>query len=211
MSTQSTATRPTNSMTMRCEVIHVVDDDDNYRKGLELLLRAIGFQVEVYRSAEHFLAIYKPRDVECLILDLRMPGMTGLALQRELTARRIRLPILIVSAFAETPSVVQAVQNGAFDFLEKPIEELALIAKVETALRHDRKAKMTSGDLNARLARLTDRERDVLNLLVDARTTFQAARELGISPKTIEKHRIGIFGKLSVSSVPELINLLKDR
>ncbi len=188
--------------------VHLVDDDEQFRTGLTLLLRSNGFAVENYHSAEHFLSVYRPRAVECLLLDLRMPGMNGLDLQREMLARRLTTPMIIISAFAETTSVVKAVRGGALDFIEKPIEESLLMAKVNSALEMDRTDKQRRGNVTLRLAQLTEREREVLDLLVDAKTTVSVARMLGISPKTVEKHRIKIFDKLAVASVPELIRLV---
>jgi FixJ family two-component response regulator len=188
--------------------VHLVDDDEQFRTGLSLLLRSNGLTVETYCSAEHFLSVYRPKAVECLLVDLRMPGMNGLDLQRELLARYVATPLIIISAFAETTSVVKAVRGGAIDFIEKPIEETVLVAKVHAALELDRSDKQRRGNLTFRLSQLTEREREVLDLFVDAKTTVSVARILGISPKTVEKHRLKIFDKLDVASVPELIRLV---
>jgi two-component system response regulator FixJ len=188
--------------------VHVVDDDEHFRAALTLLLSASGIATLAYHSAEHFLSMYQPRGVECLLLDLRMPGLSGVEMQSELVKRRVNLPVIVISAFAETPSVVQSIRNGAVDFLEKPIEEVALLSKVRKALSLDRVRKAEIGDLHYRLHRLTDRERQVMQGFLDAKTTQEVARELAISPKTVEKHRIHIFDKLDVSSIPELMCLL---
>jgi two-component system response regulator FixJ len=185
--------------------VHVVDDDPHFRTGLGLLLESAGLCVEYYQSAEHFLSTFRRRPPECLLLDLRMTGISGLELQQEMTQRRIDAPVIVVSAFAQTASVVQAVQNGALDFLEKPIEEDRLLEKVRTALARDAEQAVTRDQLSACLGRLTDREREVMDHLIAAKTTREAARDLGISPKTVEKHRIHIFEKLGVDSVPGLI------
>ncbi|WP_254512671.1 response regulator transcription factor [Anatilimnocola floriformis] len=188
--------------------VHIVDDDDHFRDALALLLEASGYEAATYRSAEHFLSLYHPRDIECLLLDLRMPGLSGIEMQPELTQRHIHLPVIVISAFAETPSVVQAIRNGAVDFVEKPIEEAVLIEKVNRALIADRRKKADKGDLHIRLHRLSEREIQVMNGFLEARNTFEIARDLGISPKTVEKHRLRIFEKLDVSSVPELMCLM---
>lgn len=193
-----------------CGLIHVVDDDDGFRQGIALLLKSAGYAVECYFSAEHFLEIYRPRELECVLLDLRMPGMTGLELQDVLSRRRIRVPLIVISAFAETPSVVRAVQNGAIDFLEKPVEDELLLAKVRSALQKDHDDKLRRGNLAMRLARLSSREREVLDLLVAAKTTLEIAHALAISPKTVEKHRLKVFEKLGVDSVPAVIRLVMD-
>ncbi|WP_238397837.1 response regulator transcription factor [Anatilimnocola aggregata] len=188
--------------------VHLVDDDEHFRIAIGLLLSTSGIHTKGYHSAEHFLSVYVPQDNECLLLDLRMPGIGGLELQRKMNERHINLPVIVISAFAETPSVVETIRNGAIDFLEKPIEEVALIDKVTKALATDRSRKAETGDLHRRLHRLSDRERQVMQGFIDAKTTQEVARHLGISPKTVEKHRVHIFEKLAVSSVPELMCLL---
>lgn len=196
------------SLEQPANVVHVVDDDQHVRTGMRLLLKSAGFAVETYYSGSHFLCMYRPRDVECVLLDLQMPGPSGLELQEEMRKRRIQTPQIVVSAFADTPSVVQAMRNGALDFLEKPIEEVVLIDKVNDALACDRRAKERNGELARRLARLSAREREVMDLLIEAKTTLEIARQLDISPKTVEKHRVRIFEKTHTASVPELMRVL---
>jgi two-component system response regulator FixJ len=185
--------------------VHIVDDDPQFRSAISLLLQSSGIRTEVYRSGEHFISVYQPGQVECMLLDLRMPGLDGLTLQSELRKRKIRLPLIVISGFAETPSVVRAMRQGAIDFLEKPVEEQVLLEKVERALQADQAFKAETGDLSVRLSRLSEREREVMQLLCEAYTTIEVARRLEISPKTVEKHRLKIFDKLDVASVPELI------
>jgi FixJ family two-component response regulator len=185
--------------------VHVVDDDAHFRTALRLLLQCAGFATEEYLSAEHFLLAYRPRDIECVLLDLRMPGLNGFELQQELRRRRLQVPVIVISGFAETPSVVEAIRNGASDFLEKPIEDHLLIDKVRSALEWDHRTKSEVGDMNGRLNRLSDREREVMDLFLEAKSTLEIAHMLGISPKTVEKHRIHIFRKLDVASVPEMM------
>ncbi len=188
--------------------VHVVDDDHDFRQGLRLLLRSSGLAVECYLSAEHFVAGYQPYSTECALVDLRMPGMTGLELQNSLSARRIAMPIIFISGFAETQHVVQAVKRGAIDFLEKPIEADLLLARVRHALTKDRAEKQRRDGLARRLASLSNREHEVMNHLLDAKTTVEVAHRLDISPKTVEKHRSRIFEKMGVDSVPGLIRLV---
>jgi two-component system response regulator FixJ len=185
--------------------IHIVDDDKDFRSALAMLLQVSGHVTETYHSAEHFLSVYYPRNGECLLLDLRMPGLSGLELLPELNQRHISLPVIVISAFAETPSVVQSIRNGAIDFVEKPIEESVLLDKVNHALAADRRRKSDSGDLLQRLHTLSDRERQVMHGFLEAKTTVEVAHELAISPRTVEKHRLRIFEKLNVNSVPELM------
>lgn len=188
--------------------VHVVDDDAAFRCGLSQQLRSVGFAVTEHPGPERFLATYRPLATECLIMDLRMPDMTGVEAQREMIRRCITMPIILVSAFASMVDVVEAMRDGAFDFLEKPVADDVLLKKVHAALRHDHRRKLHVGDLDLRLSHLSDREREVMALLMQAATTHEAARRLGISPKTIENHRAHIYVKLNVASVPELMRLM---
>jgi FixJ family two-component response regulator len=189
--------------------VHVIDDDPKYLEVLVNQLRSDGHEVEPYISAEHFLATYRPRAIECILIDMRMPGMNGLELLEILGKRHGCPPLVIVSAFAETPEIVQAIQHGAVDYLVKPVEDSALYSKVRTALGRDADNKRKTGDLTARLSRLTSREREVMELLLEAKNTLQIAHALEISPKTVEKHRTHIFDKLNVDSVPSLMQLVR--
>lgn len=188
--------------------VHLVDDDPKYLEALACQLQSTGLVVERYFSAEHFLATYRPQAVECVLLDLRMPGMTGLELLEVLEQRHCCPPLVMVSAFAETPHIVSAIQHGAIDYLVKPVEEVELFAKVRTAHERDRDNKRLTGDLTERLAKITAREREVMDMLLDAKNTLQIAHALEISPKTVEKHRTHIFEKLNVDNVPALIRLV---
>ncbi len=188
--------------------MHVIDDDSDFRQGVRLLLASAGLAVEVYLSAEHFLSTYRAREIECALVDLRMPGLTGIELQAALATRHVSMPLIVISGFAETPSVVRAMQSGALDFLEKPIEADALLERIEAALEADVRRKQQYANRVRSLARLSNREHEVLDLLVDARTTIEVAHRLAISPKTVEKHRLKIFEKLNVDSVPALIRFV---
>lgn len=191
-------------------VVHIVDDDQRFRDALGMLVAAKGFAPREYLSAEHFLCTYEPAQGECLLLDIRMPGMSGLELLEELASQRVLPPIIVLSAFAEAPSVVAAMRHGAIDFLEKPVEEAVLITKLATALAGDRERKVHQTDLRLRMRRLTSRERDVMELLLAAKNTVQIAHQLEISPKTVERHRVKVFTKLQVDSVPALMRLIAD-
>lgn len=188
--------------------VHLVDDDPKYLEALGCQLQSVGWAVERYFSAEHFLATYKPREVECILLDLRMPGMTGIELLEVLAKRHFCPPLIMVSAFAEPPEIVGAIQHGAIDYLVKPVEETDLFAKVRAALDRDLENKRRTGDISRRLSKLTAREHEVMELLLNAKNTLQIAHALEISPKTVEKHRTHIFEKLNVDNVPALIRLV---
>lgn len=201
-----TALPPSRPATERC--VHVIDDDPHYLEALACQLQGAGYSVERYFSAEHFLETYKPRDTECVLLDVRMPGMNGLELLAVLEDRRCAAPLLVVSAYAKTPEIVSAIQRGALDYLVKPVDEYTLIGKVAEALDHDLQNKKQCGDLARRLWTLTAREREVMEMLMEAKNTLQIAHQLGISPKTVEKHRAHIFDKLNIDNVPALIRLV---
>lgn len=188
--------------------VHLIDDDPNFLDALSAQLQSAGYGIERYFSAEHFLETYKPRDAECILLDVRMPGMNGLDLLAVLDERRCSAPLLVISAFAKTPEIVSAIQRGAIDYLVKPVDEETLLAKVAAAIAHDCEHKQLCGDLAKRLWALTAREREVMELLMEARNTLQIAHQLGISPKTVEKHRAHIFDKLNIDNVPALIRLV---
>ncbi|WP_442485310.1 response regulator transcription factor [Aeoliella sp. SH292] len=186
-------------------VVHVVDDDPDFCAVLKAQFTGHDTAVEVYQSADHFLSTYQPREVECAVVDLKMPGMTGLDLQEALRRRFHHLPLIVVSAYGKTADVVQAVRNGAIDFLEKPVDLVALNDTVQTALERDRHRKQMRATRDQAVWKLSGRERQVLGLFLDARTTVEIARELGISPKTVEKHRLRIFEKTGFNSIPELM------
>lgn len=193
-------------------VIHVVDDDSNFCAVLKAQFTSLGTTVAVYKSADHFLATYQPQEIECAVVDLKMPGMTGLDLQDALRKRFHHLPLIVVSAYGKTADVVQAVRNGAIDFLEKPVDLVALSDTVQAALERDRRRKQLRATRDQAVWALSTRERQVLELFLDARTTVEIARELGISPKTVEKHRLRIFEKTGFNSIPELMKVfLSDK
>jgi two-component system response regulator DctR len=190
------------------ECVHLIDDDPNFLDALAAQCQSAGYSVERYFSAEHFLETYKPRDAECILLDVRMPGMNGLELLSVLDERRCTAPLLVISAYARTPEIVSAIQRGAIDYLVKPIDEVTLLSKVAEAISRDCALKQRCGDLAKRLWTLTAREREVMELLMEAKNTLQIAHHLGISPKTVEKHRAHIFDKLNIDNVPALIRLV---
>jgi two-component system response regulator FixJ len=188
--------------------VHLLDADAAFRRVVTQQLAEHGKAVVPYASADQFLDSYEPRDVECLIVDMGLPGMSAVDLVQHLRSRYVISPIIVVSDFAGTADIVQAIQRGASDFLEKPIPEHVLVHKVEAAVAKDRDAKIRRGNIESRLNRLTEREREVMELLIAAKTTIEAAHRLGISPKTVEKHRVRVFDKLNVASVPALIRLV---
>ena len=188
--------------------VFIVDDDEQVRKSLSLLIASAGFEAETYTSGEELLSAYDPRWPGCILLDIRMSGMGGLELQAELQARGIRIPIIIISGFADVASVVRAVKNGAVDVLEKPFQDEALLERVRAAVERDRQDRQSGAQLTSRIASLSTRQREVMQLLLAGKGTKEIARDLGISTKTLEKHRALVLSKMGVESVVELMRLV---
>lgn len=193
------------------QTIFIIDDEPDVRDALRLLVRAAGHDAEAFASARDFLARYRPSQRGCLVLDVRMPEMTGLELQQELNQRGIDIPIVFISGHGDIPMAVRAVQAGAVDFLEKPFNDEDLLERIERALARDREQYEQAADRSdvaARLAQLTPRERDVLRLLLDGAVNKIVARELDLSVRTVELHRAHILSKMDVDNVPQLIRLV---
>jgi FixJ family two-component response regulator len=188
-----------------------VDDDEGFRNSLKSLLESCNLAVETYADAEEFLARYVPNRPGCLLLDVRMPKMSGLQLQEELQKRQIRVPLVFITAHGDVAMAVTAVRRGALDFIEKPFDDEALIGLIRDALdkdAQDRQASERQMDLGARLASLSARELDVLDRVVDGRLNKIIAEELGISVKTVEFHRRRIMDKLRAKTAAELVTLV---
>jgi FixJ family two-component response regulator len=191
--------------------VYVVDDDKGFLRSMDRLLRAAGYAVRTFPSARDFLVAERGRPPGCLLLDLRMPGVSGLELQEQLAAEGSELPIVFLSGHAEFHAGVRAMKRGAVDFLAKPFTEQDLLAAVATALERDRRAETTRAareDALVRLARLTPRERQVCELVATGLLNKQIAAELGAAEKTIKCHRGRVMEKLAVGSVAELVRLV---
>ena len=190
--------------------VFVVDDDEGMRKGLRFLLESTGYDVETLDSAQAFLDHYRPSMRGCVLLDVRMPGMSGLELQEHLRSENIAIPVIIVTAHANVPMAVDAMQNGAFDFIEKPFEGSVLLGRVRQAIAHDARHQVQNGQLKTcskRLNSLTPREREVLDLVVTGLLNKQIAGELGISMKTVENHRAKVMEKMKAESLAQLVRM----
>jgi FixJ family two-component response regulator len=188
--------------------IFVVDDDEALRDSLRWLLEAHGYQVALYDSAERFLADAPATPRGCLLLDVRMPGMGGQELFDALIERGSRLPVVFITGHGDVPMAVAAVKKGAVDFIEKPFSEADLLRLVGQCLARDalqREAVAASASSAARLAALTPREREVLELIVAGKLNKVIADQLAISPKTVEIHRARVMEKMGVRSVAELV------
>jgi RNA polymerase sigma factor (sigma-70 family) len=192
-------------------VVFIVDDDDAVRDSLALLLGLRGYAARAFARGEDFLSAVDRSAHGCLLLDLRMPGMDGLQVQAELAAREITLPIIILTAHGDAATARTALKAGAFDFLEKPIDDAVLRATIEAALARDLEARNRAEHqmaLRARLARLTPREREVLEFVVHGRHNREIAAELGISPRTVEVYKARIMDKLQVDRLSDLIRIV---
>jgi RNA polymerase sigma factor (sigma-70 family) len=188
--------------------VHIVDDDASIRELLSWLMKRNGFSARVYPDARSFLAAYKPGGPGCLLLDLNLPGMSGLELQQALKAQGVLLPVVFLSGRADIPKAVRAVREGAIDFIEKPFDYKQVVDLVREALQRDRAASVHRDRkrlLAERLAQLTQREREVLEFVVAGRMNREIAEALDISIKTVEAHRAKLMEKLEVGSVAELV------
>ncbi|MBI1815807.1 MAG: response regulator transcription factor [Deltaproteobacteria bacterium] len=191
--------------------VFVVDDDAAMRESLQWLIQSVGVAVETFATAEEFLDAYDPGRPGCLVLDVRMPGMGGLNLQQELNRREIGLPIRIVTGYAEVPMAVRALKAGAFDFIEKPFSDQLLLERVRQAITIDREtrhARAVRAEAALRVARLTPREREVMELVIVGYPNKIIADRLGLSPKTVEVHRSQVMRRLEVDSLAELVRLV---
>jgi FixJ family two-component response regulator len=196
------------SATSSGRLVYVVDDDEALRDSVRWLLESTGYRIAAYSTAERFLAAYKPGCATCLVLDVRMPGLTGLELQQELNRRGETLPIIFITGHGTVPMAVNAVKSGAFHFLEKPFKDAQLLALIEEAAGTT--GAVTTPQSNprcaaARLSTLTQREREVMDRVIQGLKNRQIADQLGISVKTVEAHRARAMEKMEVSSVAELV------
>lgn len=190
--------------------VYVVDDDPSVRVAMERLLKSVGLTVKTFASAQEFLDQATPEWSGCLIVDLRMPGMGGLDLQDQLSARQVSLPVIFLTGYGTVPASVRAMKAGAVDFLEKPVDDQTLLDAVHKALERDRGARRNQAEMQAlhqRLAALTPREYEVLTFIISGRLNKQAAAELGTTEKTIKVHRARIMEKLQCASLAELVRL----
>ena len=197
-------------MTLAAGTIFLVDDDEALRRATTRLLRSHGLEVQAFESAEEFLARYDAALPGCLLLDLRLPGQSGLELQRTLAARGATPPIVFVTGHADVPTSVFAMKGGAIDFLEKPVPEKELVAALVRALELDARARLERGQLEriqARYASLTSREREVFSEIIAGRLNKQAALTLGIAEHTVKLHRSRVLEKMDAGSVADLVRM----
>lgn len=193
--------------------VYIVDDDNSVRDSLALLLNFRGFRTREFASGEAFLEAWKPEWRGCLLLDLRMTGMDGLALQQMLIDQGSRLPIVFLTGHGDIAQARTALKAGAVDFLEKPVDHESLFASVDEALLKDtqqRAEEQRLADLEGRLGRLSERERQVMERVVAGRHNREIAAELEISPRTVEVFKARMMEKMQARSVPELVKLVLE-
>ena len=190
--------------------VYVVDDDEAVRDSLQWLLEGKDYRVRCFESAESFLSRYDAREVACLIVDIRMDGMTGLELQNRLIENKSPLPIVFITGHGDVPMAVDTMKKGAMDFIQKPFKEDQLLDLVERMLDHAIEAfadHQVAQNRDALIARLTLRESQVLERIVAGRLNKQIADDLGISIKTVEAHRANIMEKLNANTVADLLKI----
>src|SRR5689334_20173997 len=191
----------------------VVDDDAGVRNAMRSLLKSVGLNSQLHASAQEFLSSYSPAQAGCLLLDIRMPGMSGLELQQELNVRGATIPVIFMTGHGDVPMAVEAMQHGAFDFLQKPFRDQDLLDRIQKAITRDGKLRESLGEhtkIRARLETLTEREREVMDLMVLGKQNKAIAQDLGVSPRTIEIHRARVMEKMDVQSVAELVRMMLD-
>ncbi len=190
--------------------VFIVDDDEAVRDSLSFLMQSVGLPTETFDSADSFLQANPVGRAGCLLLDIRMPGMSGLELQGLLGERDIRLPVIFISGHADVPMAVRALKAGAFDFVEKPFNDQLLLDCVQRAIEADRQQRQSEAQLDEwreRMASLTPREREVMELVVDGAANKVISATLGVSLKTVEAHRARVMDKLKADSLSNLVRM----
>ena len=191
-------------------IVFVVDDDPSVRRSLKRLIRSAGFRVEAFPSAQEFLEYPRPDMPGCLVLDIHMPGGSGLDLQDELAAAEVTLPVIFLTGYGTVPASVRAMKAGACDFLEKPVDDRALVDAIHQAVERNRRARLQQAEIREiqqRVDSLSPRQREVLSLLLTGMLNKQIAFELGTTEKTIKVHRGRVMEKIRARSMAELVRL----
>jgi two-component system, LuxR family, response regulator FixJ len=190
--------------------VYVVDDDDGMRRALDALLSTVGYKTAVFSRPTEFLANFKPDAAGCLVLDIRMPDMSGLEVQQQLNRIGSMLPVIFITGHGDVPMAVQAMKEGAFEFIQKPFRDQDLLDRINHALKQDAENRSTvarRADIQHRLESLTPRERQVMDLVVDGAANKVIAIDLALSERTVEIHRAKVMEKMGARSVAHLVKL----
>ena len=193
--------------------VYVVDDDEAVRGSVRFLIRSVGLPAQAFASAQEFLDAYNQRHPGCLLLDVRMPGMNGLELQEELNRRGATIPVVFITGHGDVPMAVAAMQQGAFDFLQKPFRDQDLLDRVQRAMARDAESRArlaAQAETLTRLATLTPRETEVLRLVTRGKANKVVGAELGVSQRTVEIHRAHVMEKMRASSLAEQVRMVLD-
>lgn len=194
----------------RKQSVYIVDDDQAIRHAMELLMRSVGLDYEIFHSADEFLAGHTNDRAGCLVLDIRMPGLGGLELQEKLNEMGSTLPIIFITGHGDVPMAVEAMQKGAVDFIQKPFRDQELLDRITEALKTDqerRSARDEQAEVSGRIDKLTKREREVMDLVVTGKPNKVIAYELGVSQRTVEIHRARVMEKMEARSLADLVRM----
>ena len=191
-------------------VVYVVDDDAAARAAIQSLLHSVGLRAETFGSAQEFLAFWREDAPACLVLDVRLPGVSGLDFQRDLAARKVAIPIIFITGHGDIPMSVEAMKPGAIEFLTKPFRGQVLLDAIHKAIERDRAARheqSKAAELRQRLATLTPREREVMHLVISGLLNKQIAAEMRTSERTVKIHRGQVMRKMQAGSLPDLVRM----
>lgn len=192
-------------------IVHIIDDDMSVRKSLRWLIESVDLEVGCYESANTFLDAFQSGRPGCLILDVRMPGLSGLDLQESMVTKNMTIPIIIVTGHADVPMAIRAMKNGAFDFIEKPYNDQYLLDRVQEAIRQSTATHtedILQQDAQEKIDSLTPREKEVMNMVAEGLSNKKIASRLQLSVKTVETHRANVMFKMKADSLPALIKLV---
>jgi len=193
--------------------IFVVDDDESVRNSLNFVLKSVGLTTRALSSSKEFLDAYDPSQPGCLVLDVRMPGMNGLELQQQLNLQGATIPIIFITGHSDVAMAVEAMQHGAFDFLQKPFRDQDLIDRIHRALERDARSRRSLAQqekIRQRIASLTPREREVLALMTQGKPSKVIGADLGVSQRTVEVHRARVMEKSGAASLAQLVRMVMD-